>query len=116
MVKLKKLLMASTLMEAIVAMVIIMICSGIGLTMFSNLSKDVNDDLRTEAEIRLNSIAIDTKNKRDFTDSTYETENLRIERIFQEYKLSKDIRVMIISSYNLSGRKVCDYKEIIANN
>lgn len=106
-------LQASTLVETIVAMVIIMICSGIGLCLFSNLSRDVNDELRIEAEIRINSFAGETKLKNDFTDITIESPNLRIQRYFQDYRNMKRIKVMLIDAYSLSGRKVCTYRELI---
>jgi hypothetical protein len=113
MVILKTRLKASTLVETIVAMVIIMICSGIGLSLFSDLSRDVNDELRIEAEIRISSIAGETKLKKDFTDTTIESSNLRIQRSFQDYRDMKRIKVLLIDAYSLSGRKVCTYRELI---
>lgn len=113
MVIMKVKLRASTLVETTVAMVIIMICSGIGLSLFSNLSLDVNDELRIEAEIRINSFAGETKLKNDFTDTTIESSNLRIQRSFLDYRNMKRIKVMLIDAYSLSGRKVCTYRELI---
>ena len=107
---------ASTLIETIVAMVIIMICSGIGLSLFSNLSHDVNDELRIEAEIRINSLAVETKLKKDFTETTLESPNLRFQRTFQEYQNQKRIKILLIDAYSLSGRKICEYRELVIDN
>jgi competence protein ComGF len=116
MVVLKRNLKASTLVETIVAMVIIMICSGIGLDLFSNLSHDVNDELRIEAEIRINSYAVETKLKNDITESVIESSDMRIQRSFQDYRNMNHIKVMLIDAYSLSGKKICGYRELVRIN
>jgi competence protein ComGF len=116
MVVLSKMVKASTLIETIVAMVIIMICSGLGFSLFSNLGNDVNDELRIEAEIRMNSFATETKLKAVFTDTVLESANLRLQRSFQKYTGSRTIEVLLIEAYSLSGRKMCDYKELVIVN
>jgi hypothetical protein len=107
---------ASTLVETIVAMVIIMICSGTGLSLFSNLSHDVNDELRIEAEIRINSLAVETKLKKEFTETTIQSSNLQVRQTFQEYQNKKRIKILMIEAYSLSGRKICEYKELVTIN
>jgi competence protein ComGF len=116
MAELKKMVKASTLIETIVAMVIIMICSGIGLSLFSNISQNVNDELRIEAAIRVNSMAVETKLNKEFTETTLESDNLRLERSFQVYPGKKQIEVLVIDAYSLTGRKVCGYRELIKVN
>jgi len=107
---------ASTMVETIVAMVIIMISMGIGLALFSNLSRDVNDKLRIEAEIKVNSLAVETKLKKEYSDTEIESDNLRIERSIKEYKKTSRIKVLLIEAYSLSGKKICDYKELVIIN
>lgn len=109
-------LKASTMVETIVAMVIILICAGIGLSLFSDIGRDVNDELRIEAEIRINSYAVETKLKKDFTESTIETENLRLQRSFTDYIKKTRLKVLFIEAYSLAGKKVCEYKELIVIN
>lgn len=104
---------ASTIVETIVAMVIIMICTGIGLTLFSNISRDVNDQLRIEAEIRCNSLATETKMRGDFSEKTVESENLRLQQSINAYSSNTHVKVLLIEAYSLSGRKICEYKELI---
>lgn len=104
---------ASTMVETIVAMVIIMICAGMGLTLISNLSRDVNDELRIEAEVRVNSLAVETKIKKDFTEAEIESSNLRLQRSIKDYSRKSRVKVLLIEAYSLSGRKVCEYKELI---
>lgn len=116
MAELKKMVKASTLVETIVAMVIIMICAGIGLSLFTNISHDINDELRIEAEIQMNTIAVEAKLKKDFTDHTIESGDLKFERSFLEYGNEKRLRILKIDAFNLAGKKVCEYREIIKVN
>jgi len=104
------------MVETLVAMVIIMICAGIAFTLFANLSRDVNDELRIEAEIRSNTWAIETKQKKDFTEAEIETENLRLQRMIQVYKKNKRVKVLMIEAFSQAGKKICEYKELITIN
>jgi hypothetical protein len=113
---LKPRLKASTMIETIVAMVIILTCAGIGLSLFSDIARDVNDQIRIEAEIRVNSMATETKLKRDFTELSVETENLHLQRTVSEYSKESPVMILFIEAYSLSGKKVCEYKELIVNN
>jgi hypothetical protein len=106
-------LRASTLVETIVAMVIIMICSGIGLDLFSNISRDVNDELRIQAEIRINNLAGESKLKNDFTETVIESGEMRLERSFSVYQNKKSLGILMIEAYSLSGRKICAHREIV---
>jgi competence protein ComGF len=116
MVVLTKKVKASTMVETIVAMVIIMISMGIGLTLFSNFSRDVNDELRIEAEIKVNSLAVETKLKKTFTDIEIESENLRIQRSILGYDKETRVRELLIEAYSIAGKKACEYKELVIIN
>lgn len=116
MVTMKTRLRASTLVETIVAMVIIMICSGIGLDLFSNISRDVNDELRIEAEIRINSLAAQTKLNKDFRNTIIESADMRLERSVSQYQNKKRLGILLIEAYSLNGRKICASREIVEVN
>jgi hypothetical protein len=113
---LKKKLKGSTLVEVITAMVIILTCLGIAMTIFTNLSRDVNDELRILAEVRINTLASETKLKNDFTDVTLDEENLRIQRTILPYLQKARLRVVFIEAFIPSGKKVAEYKEIVSIN
>jgi competence protein ComGF len=109
-------LKASTLIETIVAMVIIMICTGIGLSLFSNLSHNVNDELRIEAELRISSLAAESKQKNDFTEITIELSDMRLERSISNYQNIERLKVLLIEAYTTNGRKICGHREIVEIN
>jgi competence protein ComGF len=109
-----KQLKASTLIEVITAMVIILTCASIALMIFSNLSRDVNDDLRILAEIKINTWAAETKKNTDFTEATQNLENIRLERSILLYPKKSRLRVLLIEAFTPSGKKLTQYKEIIS--
>lgn len=103
----------STLVEVLVAMVIILTCLGIAMMIFSNLSADVNDELRIIAEIRMNTIATETKRKKDFTDATLEFENIHIQRSILSYPQKKRLKILYLEAQTPFGKKIATYKEMI---
>jgi hypothetical protein len=116
MVALRTLLKGSTLLETIVAMVIITICSGIGFDLFSDISRNINDELRIEAEMRIGSLAAQTKFRKDYTNSTFEMEDMKLERTFSRYLDRKRIMILMIQAYSPGGKKICEYREIVEIN
>jgi type II secretory pathway pseudopilin PulG len=108
-------LRASTIIETIVAMVIILICSGVGFSLFTGIARDVNDQLRIEAEIMVNSLAAETKLKKDYSESSFETENLTLHRSVNTYLKKSSVKILLIEAYSLSGKKICEYKELVVN-
>jgi len=107
-------LKASTLIEVITAMVIILTCAGIAMMIYSNLSRDVNDELRILAEIRINTLAVETKKNSDFTEFTQDFENIRLQRSILLYPKKNRLRVLLIEAFLTSGKKITTYKEIIS--
>jgi hypothetical protein len=114
MVTVKKKLKGSTLVEVITAMVIILTCLGIAMTIFQNVSRDVNDELRILAEIRINTLASETKLKNDFTDIDLDFDNLKIHRSILPYPQKARLRVLLIEAFTPLGKKIAEYREIVS--
>ena len=106
-------LKASTLIEVIAAMVIILTCLGIAMTIFTNMSRD-NDELKILAEIRVNTFAVETKKNNDYTDITQDLDNIRIQRSILLYPKKPRLKVLQIEAFTPLGKKLSDYKEIIS--
>jgi hypothetical protein len=94
-------------------MVIILTCLGIGMTIFTNISRDVNDELRILAEIRLNTWAGETKLKNDITDASLDFENIKIQRSILPYPKKARLKVLFLEAFTPSGKKLAEYKEIV---
>lgn len=104
---------ASSLIEVLVAMIIILICAGLGMTAISNLSRDMNGNVDMEGEVYLNKIVNDTKTDKDYTDKTFEFTGIRVERSILPCKKEKRLKILHIVVYNTVNRKVAEVKEII---
>lgn len=106
-------LKGSTMIETIVAMVIILICSGIGLNHFTSLFHTVNDELRITTELKIHNLAVETKEAREFSDLEIDTAGVRIIRYIEDYRLQSSLKVLRIEAHTLSGKRICEYRELI---
>jgi prepilin-type N-terminal cleavage/methylation domain-containing protein len=104
---------ASTLIEVLVAMVIILVCAGLGITAFSNLHRDMNGNKQSQAEVYMAKIQNDTKIDSDFTDKDFEFAGLHFERSVLPYNKDKRIRLLRIEAFNNLDRKIGEIKELI---
>lgn len=103
----------STLIETIVAMVIILVCAGIGLTIFTNTTRDFNESLMIKARLKADSLSVETRNNKEFFDASLEINGLQIERTLQQYSKSRTIKILTIRVLNSSGREICNQKELV---
>lgn len=110
---LKKKLKGSTLVEVIVAMVIILTCMGIAMSIFLNVSRDMNEELRILAEIRIHALATETNRAKDYTDTSVDFDNMKLQRNITSYANKAKLKQVTIAAFTLSGKKIGDYKEIV---
>jgi competence protein ComGF len=110
---LKQKVKGSTLVEVLVAMVIIMTATGIGLAIYENLARDINDDLKIKAEIQLENMAAETKKSNALTEVIMDKEDMRLQRSIETYEKSKRLKVLHLEAFTLTGKKITEYREII---
>ncbi|HEX3008685.1 MAG TPA: type II secretion system protein [Bacteroidales bacterium] len=113
MLAIKKKYKASTLIEVIVAMIIVLICAGLGMTAFTNVNKDLNITQEAESVVYMNKVLTDTQIERDYTDKDFSFENVNIERRVTAYKNEKRLRIVVITAFNLQSKKTGEIKEVI---
>jgi len=94
-------------------MTIIIACASIGMVAVSNLSRDMNSDLKMQAEIFMDKVFSDTKYEKDFSDKDYDFSGIRIERTIIEYKKQKRIRILMVEAFSITNRKIGEMKELI---
>lgn len=104
---------ASTLMEVLVAMVIILICAGLGMSSFANLNKDMNGNLEIQAEVYMEKVINDAKASKKYTDKVFEFEGIRVERSFKPYQQEKRLILMQVEAFNGRNKKIGEIKELI---
>lgn len=106
-------LKAATLIESLVAMVIIMLCFGVSAMIYINVLNGGNYRLKLNAHARLSEIAIESKNKKNFIDREIAGEKLDVKVSFSSYKGS-ELSLMHIAAYDKQGKLIGTRKEIIS--
>lgn len=103
----------STMIETIIAMVIILICSGIALDHFSGLFQTVNDELRINAELKIQNLAVETKKHKEFSYLEIDSDGVNLVRYIEDYPIQSSLKLLRIEAHTLSGKKICEYRELI---
>lgn len=116
MVRLTKKIAASTLIEVLIAMVIVIVIYGIAMMIFLNVQKSSNTALKTLALLELEKVVIETKKKFTFIDEEYKTENLEIKKKISVYQKCSELRELSFEVFDLSGKLIIERKELIKLN
>jgi competence protein ComGC len=112
MAELRK-IQGSTLIESIVAMVIITVSFGVALLILSNISGKNNPQLKfkaySEAQNTINNSIITS----NFIDEDWQKEGLYIEKLILPYHEYEGLRVIEVKVFNNSGKLLIDRKDLI---
>jgi hypothetical protein len=106
-------LKASTLIEGIVAMVIILTCATIGFTALTKQRKGINSALRVEAEMNIAFVITEAKFSGKLLDASFDYENMRIDMQILDYQKYKNIKLLVCQAFTPQNERICDYREII---
>lgn len=104
---------ASTLIETIIAMVIVSISFGIGVTIYMNMQTSGNPLIRLKAYNEANNLVSQTLYKRDFRESNYTKENIRITKEIISYQSDDKLKIIIVTVEDLKGRELYRKRRII---
>ena len=104
----------STLIETLVAMIIVMLAFGIGLMIYLNVIQSSGAQQKVNAQLQMNKIAIETKDKNLFTDVEDSTETMKIIKTIQPYSVgSEKLKLLKIEAFDGSGKKIGERKELV---
>lgn len=112
MAKLKK-IQASTLVETIVAMVIITVIFSIALLIIANIAGRKNPQLRFKAYSEAQNTINNSLSTADFEDEEWQEDGLFIEKRILRYKEYNDLRILDVSIYDNKNRLLVEKKELI---
>ncbi len=107
---------ASTLLETLVAMVIIMLCFSIGTMVYVNVITSENMVQKVHANIVLQNLALKIKNENEFLDSEMEMDDFFIKRKINNYQFSDNLIHLSLLAYQKNGKLVASHNEIILVN
>lgn len=107
-------LKGSTLIETLVAMIIVMLAFGIGLMIYLNVIQSSGAQQKLNAQLQINKVAIETKDKNLFVDGEYTLENLKIVKTLRAYSPeSERLKLLKIEAFDWNGKKTGERKELV---
>jgi prepilin-type N-terminal cleavage/methylation domain-containing protein len=113
MVKLRDKVKGSTLIEVLVAMIILVICLGIATIIILNISKSGNTSLKLFAEQYAEQLIEQSKINCDYRNVTIETEGIIIEKQVKSYKNLDGIAELTITVFDTGMKQLVQKKELV---
>lgn len=108
----QKKLKGFTLVEAVVSMIIIMVCFSISTMVYLNVVKSDNISSKTKAFLEVKHIASSTFQNHEFFDQTFESDNLTVTRHIEPYQNNPKLKLIIITATNQKGKVLYTFKQI----
>ena len=110
---LKKKIKGSTLVEALVALVIATFSIGIAAAIFGNVMSFNNYNAKSRAVVLLNKISIETKKEKWCLDEKIETDEFTIMKKISPYKNTTGLSALSLKAFDKSKKPVADRTELI---
>jgi len=104
---------ASTLVETIVAMLIITIVFSMAFLIFLNISKNSNNAIKTKAYFLASDILVKTISEKQYFDSDYNFGNVIIKRIVTEYHKNDELFQLNITAFDFKNHKLFEQNKLI---
>lgn len=105
---------ASSLLETIVALMVIVLIFGIAMTIYGNVLKNSTSPAELKASQRLKEIAWETKRHKSYFDASYTEEGIEIEKTVSKYQGKEGIILLELKAIAPDSRKLAEYKELIS--
>lgn len=114
MVKLKT-IKAFTILESMVAMVIVMIVFSLASIVVINVSSSGVTRQKHIAHVMIRNLRNETIQEKRFIDEAFELDNLRVEKTLLDYPGSEQLKVLLIEVLK-EDKKIMENKELIIVN
>src|SRR3954469_7199179 len=108
-----KKLKAATMLESMVAMVITVVCLGIGTMIFVNVLNNDKDRISLKALLMLNNESNRIRTEKKFIDGEEEREGFILKRTFEKYNETGNLLQVTLQLLDANGRLVLERKELI---
>ena len=111
--KLNDRIKASSLLETIVALLVVMTVFGIAMTIYINVLRN-SDSLSTLKAIQtLEQVAAETKTKRSYFDESFRVDEIMVEKSFIQYQHNEDLWLMDLKAIDPLNKTIATRKEIL---
>jgi len=113
MVKLNHTLKASTLLESLIAMIIIVVCFGVATMIYSNVLDSDKQRLQLKAILVLNQEAIETKIEKKFLESEKQIGDWTIRKTVEKYPQTENVYSISLSVIDRNGKVIATHNELM---
>jgi hypothetical protein len=113
MVKVNEKLKAATLLESIIAMIVIVLCLGIGTMIFVNVLHSDKDKVNLEASLLLNTISKRIQEERIFIDGETIENGYRIQSAFIKYPETENLLQLNMKAFDQNNKLIQERIELI---
>lgn len=108
------LLPAATLVEVLIALVLVMLAFGLGLTTYSTVLSSSGNEQRLQARMVLEEIMLHTKAQQLWVDQTVNHGQLRIEQTLAPYAGENDgLQTLTLTAYNQHDKQLAQCKALV---
>jgi hypothetical protein len=101
------------LLESMIAMIIVMMCFGFSVMIYTTVMTGTRSKLKVLARIRMQNEAIKAKKENRLLDETIEYDEFRIEKRIVAFENSEDLLLLNYKAIAPDGILLGQYKEII---
>lgn len=103
----------STLVETLVAMIIVMLSFGIGLMIYLNITQSEGFSQKIKARLQMNQISVETIEKNLLMDEEYKKETIKIKKTIKPYEPdSPNLKLILLEAFDGTGKKIEERKEL----
>lgn len=113
MAKLNQKIKAATLMESLIAMVIIVLCLGVGTMIYTNVLNSDKQRLQLKAIGALNRLAEQVKAEKNYLDSEAQLNGWNIKKTVNKYNQTENLYQLSITAFDTAGHFIAIRNELI---
>lgn len=106
-------LKASTLVESLIAMVILVVCLGIGTMVFTNVLNSDRDRKELHATLLANEEALKIKSEKNFLDAEEKAGDWTLKKTVQKYQETENLFLLSIAVLDKDRKIIVVRRELI---
>lgn len=113
MVKLDHPLKASTLMESLIAMVILVVCLGVGTMIYTNVLGSDQERKQLHATLIANREAITIKSEQNYLDAEWQVDDWTVKKTVEKYNETENLFLLSIAVLDRDKKVIALRRELI---
>lgn len=106
---------ASSLLEVVISMVIIVVVFGLAMMIIANIAKGSLSTKKIHAQAILKNVLADEERQRDLTSKIIIIDSVRVEQEVKSY-VSPGLMEVQLTAYDSNGEKMAELRKIVISN